>query len=135
MVRPKWYEDMDEVQPLPEAEDLERHRCVKTTDRPSEVAENKSHTSPIRQRLPSSSHHSRSGGRASSAVAEASISRGDEESGASRRWRRGLKSLGQGRIILSHLGKNPLYNPGGLDGVSCSLSLPRISGSYQYHPK
>jgi hypothetical protein len=57
VVRPKWCEDTDEVQPLPEAEDLARHRCAKATDRSSEVAENKSHTSSIRQRLPSSSHH------------------------------------------------------------------------------
>jgi hypothetical protein len=108
VVRPKWCEDMDEVQPLPDAEDLARHRCAKATDRSSEVAENKLHTSSIRQRLPSSSHHSQSGGRVSNIAAEASTSRGDEESGASRRWRRGLKSSRTGKDHSSSLRKEPL---------------------------
>jgi hypothetical protein len=107
VVRPKRCGDIDEVQPLPEAEDFARHRCAKATDRPSEVAESKSHTSSIRQRPPSSSHHARSGGRASNTTAEASASCEDEESGASRRWRRGLKSSRTGKDHSSLLRKEP----------------------------
>jgi hypothetical protein len=108
VVRPKWCGDVGEVQPLPEAEDLARHRCAKGADRPSEAAESvKSPTPSIRPSLSSSSQYPRSCGRASNTAAMASKSREDEESGASRRWRRGLNPPRTGKDRSSSHRKEP----------------------------
>jgi hypothetical protein len=62
----------------------------------------KSQASSIRQR-PSLSSYSRISGRVSNAAAAAFSSREDEESGSSRRWRRGLKSSKMGKGHSSSL--------------------------------